>query len=118
MLLVVVVVLAGLTPWLFELGRVAFEVSTQPLLVVLLLLALERSWRRRLWTIPDGLVVGWVLGLLVYSYTGNRLLGPLLAAALAVFAGRGRWRWLAAAWGAFGVFLVPLAVYAVRHAGP
>ena len=114
---VAVVVLAGLTPWLFELGRVALEVSTQPLLVTLLLLAIERSWRRALWTISEGLVVGSVLGLLVYSYTGNRLLGPLLAGALAVFAGRGRWRWLAAAWGAFGLFLVPLAVYALRHPG-
>jgi hypothetical protein len=62
-------------------------------------------------------MVGSVLGLLVYSYTGNRLLGPLLAGGLAVFAGRGRWRWLAAAWGSFGVFLVPLGVYALRHPG-
>jgi 4-amino-4-deoxy-L-arabinose transferase-like glycosyltransferase len=114
---VVVVVLAGLTPWLFELGRVALEVSTQPLLVTLLLLCLERSWRRRLWAIPDGLLVGSVLGLLVYSYTGDRLLGPLLAGGLAVFAGRGRWRWLAAAWGSFCLFLVPLAAYALRHPG-
>src|SRR3970040_2332239 len=37
----VVVVLAGMTPWLFEMGRVAFEVSTQPVLLTLLLLALE-----------------------------------------------------------------------------
>jgi len=36
-LLAFVLVLAGFTPWLFELGRVAFEVSTQPLLLALLL---------------------------------------------------------------------------------
>ena len=41
----VVVVLAGLTPWLFELGRMAIEATTQPLLVVLLLLWLERTVR-------------------------------------------------------------------------
>jgi len=40
---VVVFVLAGVTPWLFELGRVALEVSTQPLLLTALLLALERT---------------------------------------------------------------------------
>lgn len=114
---VILVVLAGLTPWLFEVGRVALEVSTQPLLVTLLLLALLRSRHRGLWTIGEGIVVGCVLGLLVYSYTGNRLLAPLLAAALVVFAGRGRWTWLAAAWGTFATFLVPLGVYALRHHG-
>ena len=65
----------------------------------------------------EGVVAGVLLGLLVYSYTGSRLLGPLLAAALAVFAGRGRWRWLLAAWGTFAVLLLPLGVYALRHPG-
>jgi 4-amino-4-deoxy-L-arabinose transferase-like glycosyltransferase len=51
---VIVVVLAGLTPWLFEVGRVALEVSIQPLLLTLLLLALLRSWQRRLSRRPGG----------------------------------------------------------------
>ncbi len=114
---VVVLVLAGFTPWLFELGRVALEVSTQPLLVTLLLLALERSWRRQRWTISEGFVVGLLLGLLLYSYTGSRLLAPLFAAALVVFAGRERRRWLVAVWGTFAAFVVPLGVYALRHPG-
>lgn len=114
---VVTVVLAGLTPWLFEIGRVALEVSTQPVLLVALLLLLLRSWRRQSWTVSEGIVPGVVLGLVTYSYTGSRLLGPLLAAALAVFAGRGRWRWLAAAWATFSLFLLLLGVYALRHPG-
>jgi hypothetical protein len=109
--------LAAITPWLFELGRVALEVSTQPLLVTLLLLATERAWRRKQWSVSEGVVVGCVLGLLLYSYTGSRLLAPLLAAALVVFAGRGRWRWLVAAWGSSAAFLIPLGVYALRHPG-
>jgi len=113
----VVVVLAGMTPWLFEMGRVAFEVSTQPLLLTLLLLALERSWRNGRWRVGEGVVVGCALGLLVYSYTGSRLLGPLLAAALGVFAGRDRWRWLVGAWGTFVLSLLPLGLYALRHPG-
>lgn len=114
---VVTLVVAGLTPWLFEIGRVALEVATQPLLIVILLLLLLRSWTRRTWGVVEGVPVGCVVGLLTYSYTGSRLLGPLLAAALAVFAGRGRWRWLAAAWGSFALFLAVLGVYAVRHPG-
>jgi hypothetical protein len=69
------------------------------------------------WRHWEGAAVGVLLGLLTYSYTGSRLLGPLLAAALVVFAGRGRWTWLLTAWGAFAACLVPLGVYAIRHPG-
>ena len=43
---VVTVALAGTTPWLFELGRVAFEVSMEPLVLCALLLALDRACRQ------------------------------------------------------------------------
>ena len=110
-------VLAGFTPWLFELGRVALEASTQPLLAVLLLLLLERSVRTGRFSVVAGIAAGTLLGLLTYSYTGGRLLGPLLAAALVVFAGSGRWRFLIAAWGTMLVLLVPFGVHAIRHPG-
>ena len=111
------VVLAGLMPWLFELGRLAIEATMMPILVVLLLLWLERVSRFRRYGVLDGVVAGGLLGLIAYSYTGSRLLGPLLAAAHVVFAGRGRWRFVMAAWGAFALALVPMAVYALRHPG-
>jgi hypothetical protein len=113
----VVVVLAGFTPWLFELGRMAIEATTQPLFVVLLLLVVERVTRLERYDVGPGVAAGALLGLVTYSYTGSRLLGPLLAAALVVLAGRGRWRFLLAAWTTFAATLVPLAIYALRHPG-
>jgi dolichyl-phosphate-mannose-protein mannosyltransferase len=113
----IVVVLAGFTPWLFELGRIAIEATTQPLFVVLLLLTLERAVRLERYEVGPGVVAGVLIGLVTYSYTGSRLLGPLFAAALVVFAGRGRWRFLVAAWVTFGATLVPLGIYALRHPG-
>jgi 4-amino-4-deoxy-L-arabinose transferase-like glycosyltransferase len=114
---VIVIVLAGLTPWLFELGRVALEASTQPLLAVLLLLSLERASRLERYTVTQGVVAGALAGLLTYSYTGSRLLGPLLAGAFVVFAGSSRWRFVLAAWASFLTALLPLGVYALRHPG-
>jgi hypothetical protein len=114
---VIVAAAAGLTPWLFELGRIAIEATTQPLLIVLLLLALERTRRLGRYGAVDGLTAGALIALVTYSYTGSRLLGPLLAAALAVFAGKGRWRFVVSAWLTVLVALLPIGVYAIRHPG-
>ena len=111
------IVLAGLTPWLFELGRIAIEASTQPLILVLLLLALHHASRTHAYRVTDGILAGVLLGLLTYSYTGSRLLGPLLAAALVVFGGTGRWRFVLSAWATFALALVPMGVFALRHPG-
>ena len=113
----IVVVLAGFTPWLFELGRMAIEATTQPLCVVLLLLVVERVARRERYDVWPGVAAGVLLGLITYSYTGSRLLGPLFAAALVAFVGRGRWRFLLAAWATFAAALLPLGIYALRHPG-
>ena len=47
----------------------------------------------------------------------GRLLAPLFALALLVFAGSGRWRGLTAAWVTLGLGLLPLVAYAYRHPG-
>ena len=112
-----VVALSGFSPWLFELGRVAVEVTLEPLVFVVLLLVLEAAWRRNRWGVVNGIAAGGTLALLAYTYAGARLLAPLLAAALLVFAKRGRLRWLATAWATFVVLLIPLIAYAVRHPG-
>jgi len=115
---VLAAVLGGATPWLFELGRIAIEATTQPLLVVLVLLVLERASRLGRFDVRHGVVAGVLLMLLTYAYTGSRLLGPLLAVALAVYAGgAGRRRLLVSAWATFALGLVPMGVYALRHPG-
>jgi hypothetical protein len=78
---------------------------------------LERTSRLARYGTAQGLGAGGITALLTYSYTGSRLLGPLLAGALVVFAGRDRLRFVLAAWAAFLVAMIPIGIYAVRHPG-
>jgi hypothetical protein len=111
---VVTVLLAGTSPWLFELGRVAFEVAMEPLFLCLALLAVERACRPDRWTASTALPVSAALGGITYVYAGGRLLAPLLAASLVVV---GRWRWMFLAWLGFVATQVPLLVYRQAHPG-
>jgi 4-amino-4-deoxy-L-arabinose transferase-like glycosyltransferase len=113
-----VLVLAGLAPWLFELGRLAFDTTVFPFAVALTLLAVD--W----WARPESdgrllasAAVGGSLGLAAYSYAGGRLYAPLLAAALAVFWRRKGAREIGSAWAFFVLSLLPLGLYQVRHPG-
>lgn len=112
-----VVVLGGLMPWLFQLGRVAYETCSEPLLLALGLVAVDWACRSRSFRPWTGIPVGLAIGGLAYTYAGARLLAPLLALSLIVFAGRGRWRWLLTAWATFAATLIPVLVYAQRHPG-
>lgn len=114
---VATIVLAGTTPWLFELGRVAFEVAMEPLFVVLALLAVDRASRLDRWTPVTAIPVALALGAITYVYAGGRLLAPLLALALAAVLTRERWRWLVTCWAAFALTQLPLLVYSRVHPG-
>jgi hypothetical protein len=114
---VATVVLAGTTPWLFELGRVAFEVAMEPLFLVLALLAVERASRLQRWTLGTAVHGAFALGGITYVYAGGRLLAPLLALALVATAAKRRWRWVVTCWVAFAVTQVPLVVYSRIHPG-
>jgi hypothetical protein len=114
---VATVVLAGTTPWLFELGRVAFEVAMEPLVIVLALLGVERASRLDRWTPATATLVGAALGAITYVYAGGRLLAPLLAVALVAVATRARWKWIAIAWIVFSVTQIPLIAYTRLHPG-
>jgi hypothetical protein len=114
---VATVVLAGTTPWLFELGRVAFEVAMEPLFLCLALLGVERASRLDRWSPGSALPVSLALGAITYVYAGGRLLAPLLAAALAAVLSRRRWRWVLTAWFGFAVTQIPLLLYLQAHPG-
>jgi hypothetical protein len=114
---VAVLAVAGFSPWLFELGRVAFEVAIEPLFLCLVLLGVERASRLRQWRPVTALPVALALGAITYAYAGGRLLAPLLAVALVVFVNRDRWRWVIAAWLGFAATQIPLLLYSHAHPG-
>jgi hypothetical protein len=114
---VATVAVAGCSPWLFELGRVAFEVALEPLFLCLALLGVERAARLDRWGPSTALPVSAALGGVTYVYAGGRLLAPLLAASLAVVGLRSRWRWVLVAWAGFAVTQLPLLAYTRAHPG-
>ena len=114
---IVIVLLAGSTPWLFELGRVAFEVALEPLFLVLVLFGVETASRSDRWDPRTAVPVSLALGAITYVYAGGRLLAPLLAGALVVCLNRARWKWLLTAWVGFAVTQIPLALYTRAHPG-
>jgi len=113
----IIFIVALLTPWLFETSRLAFEVTVFPVVLSGFLLLLYEASRREQWSWTIAAGLGVLLGLMVYSYSIGRLLAPLFALGLAFFLTRGRWRGVVLAWCAFGVMLVPLAVFALRQPG-
>jgi 4-amino-4-deoxy-L-arabinose transferase-like glycosyltransferase len=114
---VATVVLAGTTPWLFEVGRVAFEVAMEPLLLCLALLGVERASRIGSWRPLSAVPVAVALGSITYVYAGGRLLAPLLAVALVAVWRRDRRRWVVTARLAFAMTQIPLLLYAWAHPG-
>lgn len=107
---------ALLTPWLFELSRVAFEVSLYPLAVTLFLLSVQRAAAKAKWTWVDvGSLVSTLL-LLTYTYSIGRLLAPLLALGLGIFATRARWSGILRTWAIFILTLGPMIIFQHRHA--
>ena len=114
---IIVAVTALLTPWLFEVSRLVFEVALFPLALVLFLLALERAQARARWSGFDILRLGLALALLTYSYSIGRLLAPLLALGLILFANRERLSSILRTWLCYAVLLTPLFIFQWRHPG-
>jgi len=113
----IIFIAAGLTPWLFEISRLVFEVTLLPVLLALFLLVLHRASKHDKWSWSIAAALALLLGLMVYSYSAGRLLAPLLALGLAFFLTRRRWRGVVLTWILFATLLLPLAAFSVRHPG-
>jgi hypothetical protein len=113
------VVVAALTPWLYELGRTAYETIIEPLTFVLVLLAVDWAYRSTRPARQRAIPVGLALGAVTYSYAAGRLVAPLLALCLLVFVfhDRSRRRWLYETWAVYAVTLIPIVVYSIVHTG-
>lgn len=107
---------ALLTPWLFELSRVAFEVALYPLVVTLFLLSVQRAATKTKWTWLDVGRLTSTLVLLTYTYSIGRLFAPLLALGLVIFATRQRWSGILRTWVIYILTLAPMIIFQRRHA--
>lgn len=113
---VIVAVLALLTPWLFEVGRLVFETFFYPLALVMFLTSVYYAQRKQTWGWLNVGTLAATLMLLTYTYTIGRLLGPLMAVGLVVFlTSKERWIGIAKTWALYGITLVPLLIFKLRH---
>ncbi len=111
-----VTLLAGLSPWLFELSRLAFEVALLPLVLALLLFAVHRA-SSRTWRLRHSLAIGLLLSTIILTYTAGRVLAPLLAIGLVLCWFR-NWRQLLVVWAVFlATSVVPIGIWSLRHPG-
>lgn len=115
---IIIAAIALATPWLFEVGRLAWEAHLVPLLTVLFLLALYRAHRKERWGLVDIALLILTLGLLTYCYASGRVLGPLMAAGLILFATTWR-RFFAVVvtWILYGLTLLPAVLFNRSHPG-
>jgi hypothetical protein len=112
----VVAVIAIFTPWLFEVSRLVMETFFYPMALVLFLLAVFAAQKKEEWSWMNVLALTATLMLLTYSYTIGRLLGPLMAGGLILFAtSQARIISLVKTWIAFALTLIPLLIFRAKN---
>src|SRR5438477_9893245 len=111
-----VAVIAIFTPWLFDVSRLVMETFFYPMAVVLFLLALYAAQKKQAWSWANIFALTATLMLLTYSYTIGRLLGPMLAGGLIVFAtSQTRLISIVKTWVVFAVTLIPLLIFRAKN---
>jgi hypothetical protein len=111
-----VAVIAIFTPWLFEVSRLVMETFFYPMAVVIFLIALYAAQKKDSWPWVNVIAVAASLMLLTYSYTIGRLLGPLLAGGLIIFAtSQPRIISIVKTWAVFAFTLIPLLIFRSKN---
>jgi hypothetical protein len=106
------------TPWFFEARGLLLEPQFLPIALAPFLLVLYRAQQKERWSWSDAVLLAVTLALVTYCYTSGRLLGPLLAFGLFLFAtSKDRLISVIKAWVFYGVTLIPLAIYIKRNPG-
>ncbi len=109
---------ALLTPWFFEIGRLAWDPHISAFTVVLFLLATYGIRSKETWSWRDIVLVAGSLAVVEYGYSSGRILAPLFALGL-VFFGTTKHRFLGVVktWLAYGVTLLPSILFNRSHPG-
>ncbi len=111
-----VAVIAIFTPWLFDVSRLVMETFFYPAALVLFLLALYAAQKKESWSWFEVTSLAATLMLLTYTYTIGRLLGPLLAGGLILFAtSQPRLVGVIKTWVFFALSLMPLFAFKSQH---
>ncbi len=108
---------ALMTPWFLEVSRLVFEVVLFPLILTAFLLLLRRVYAKSSWAPLEMVGLALLLGLLTYTYTIGRLLGPMFAFGLILFASRSGARSIVATWLLFGLTLLPALAFNLANPG-
>ena len=108
---------ACLTPWLFEVSRLVFEVALLPLALAFFLWALQFALTHDPphWLHSAALALG--LALITYSSTVGRVLGPLLCAGLLLCVSKNRWILFGQIFFFYGLTLIPFFWFLNHHPG-
>lgn len=115
---IIITATALLMPWLFEVSRLLLEAHFVPFTVVVLLLVLYRAREKERWNWPVVVMLIVPLTLLTYCYQVARVLAPLLALGLLLFAtSKQRLITIIKTGLLYGVTLVPIVVYNWRYPG-
>ena len=115
------IIVAGtalLTPWFVEIGRLVWDAHFSAFTVVLFLLATYHIQSRETWKWPDIVMVAGSLAVITYGYYSGRVLAPLYALGLLLFATtKHRLLGIAKIWMAYAVTLVPVILFNRLHSG-